>query len=228
MPTELAGHGGGGVWLTITELADRLGVRKSTVSEKVAALTADGLIETKPGKGRTKLVHLASYLRATGQAGDAAKEAGAATRAALAAETALPLADAPPTASNNPTFRDAQTREKELAADLKELELKQRLGELVAVADLAGVAEQAAEQMVAALDRLPTRAEDMAAAVGRDGTAGARAQYKRDARDLRASIAEAFKRLLAISPATAAYEVEALRGDRGVLWGDLDPAEHGR
>ncbi len=224
MQAEHAEPGDGGLWLTITELADYLKVRKSTVSERVAALVADGKLMTRPGKGKSKLVHLATYLTVTNQVGDAAKEAAAKTRDLLAQE-APPAASAAPGA---PTFRDAQTREKELAADLKQLELDERLGRLVAVADLAQVAEEAAEQIVALIERMPIRAEEMAASVAAAGVPGARAQYRRDARDLRAALAEPFKRLLSVSPAFADYEVAALSGNPPpvALWGDLDPAEH--
>lgn len=214
MTTELADHGEGGLWLTITELASREGVGKPTISEKVKALEADGLIKTKPGRGRQKLVNLAQYLTAIGKAGDAAKELAAETRAAE-----VPL-DAP----TQPGYRDAQTRRTQFEADLKELELRQRQGELVAAADLGAAAQTCMEAIVAVLDRLKVRAPDMAAAVGHDGERGARAQYARDTRDLRSAIAEAFNRLLAGFPAAQAAALDAAPAATGPFWGDLDPA----
>jgi len=169
----------------------------------------------------SKLVKLATYLRATNQVGDAAKEAGAETRDLLAeADTA------PTPATGRPELPRCADARKGTRADLKQLELDERLGKLVLIGDLAQVAEEAAEMIVALIDRQATHAEDMAAAVAAAGVPGARAQYRRDARDLRAALAEPFKRLLSISPATADYQVAALDRNGGppvILWGDLDP-----
>src|SRR5579885_3455426 len=152
MTTELAALGEGGRWLTISKLAQREGVGKPTISERVKKLEQDGLLKTKPGKGRQKLVNLAQYLTAIGKAGDAAKELAAETRAA---------AEAPaPESAATPGYRDAQTRRVQFEADLKELELRQKLGELVAVGDLAAAAQACMETIVAAIERLKTRAPD--------------------------------------------------------------------
>jgi hypothetical protein len=209
----------GGLWLSVSGLAKHLGQTKSTVSERLAAL--GDRVPTKPGKGKAKLVHVASYVDATNQTGDPAREAAAETRTAT---DNLPFAP-PPLASESgngdPTYRDAAAREKMLAADLKELELRRQLGDVVEITGLADLAGSIAELIVAAIDRLPIAAEEMAAAVGRDGVPGARAQYKRDARALRATIAEHMRKLLTISPAAA----QVMPTGAVALWGDLDPAE---
>jgi DNA-binding MarR family transcriptional regulator len=213
MTTELADLGEGGLWLTITELAARQGVGKPTISEKVKALEAADLIKTKPGRGRQKLVNLAQFLTAVGQAGDAAKE--------LAAETREDVVEAAPDAPAAPAYRDAQTRKTQFEADLRELDLRARLGELIEVADLVPAAQECAEAIVAALGRQKTRAAEMAAAVGHDGERGARARYTIDERETRLSIVAAFDRMLNnFAPgATVAPARETL-----LLWGDLDPA----
>lgn len=178
-----------GFWLSVTELAKNQNVSKQAIARKLAALEADGLVKTKPGKGKTKLVNVAQYLTAIGQAGNVAQELAAADRAADAAALDAPEANSPP------AYRDAQTRDKELSADLKELELKQKLGEVVPVENLSALATEVAEQIVRVIDRLPAKAQDMASAVARDGEVGARGQYKRDVRELREAIAEALGKL---------------------------------
>ena len=50
-----------GQWLSITELAKRKGVGKSTVSEKVKQLVEAGRLATKHGPGSVKLVSVEQY-----------------------------------------------------------------------------------------------------------------------------------------------------------------------
>ena len=167
-----------GLWLSITQLAELKGVGKGWISERVKALESAGRIETKI-EGRSKLVNLAQYDRAVGETGDAVKEGAAATRA-----------DADD-AEKNPALRDHQARAAQYTADLKFLDLEERLGRLVPVAEVEDAAQKCAEATVRIIDRLPTYADAIAAAVGKDGPAGARAKLKEIARELRSGIAEA-------------------------------------
>lgn len=192
MATELPEHDG--VWLSITELAKFRGVGKSTISEKVADLVAAGLVQTKPApRGRGKLVHLASFLRATNATGDASKEL-------VAAIKAPPADDGDDASPRDSSYRLEQERAKRLEADMRELDLAERRGDLVSIKRLASVAESVAGKIVAAIEQLPSHAEDMAAAVARDGTAGARMQYRANVRELRSAIAELLPELLELAP----------------------------
>src|ERR1700754_2643587 len=113
------------LWLRITELAKREGVAKSVISEKVKAWEAEeGNLVRVRREGRSKLVELGTFLRAKQSTGNAAKEAG------------------------------PQTREKQIAAYLKELELRQRLGQLVPVADVEDAALKAGQAIVTVIDRI--------------------------------------------------------------------------
>lgn len=202
-PTELDG----GLWLPVSEIAERLGVGKSTISEKVKALESEGRIATKPGKGRQKLINLAQYLTAVGKTGDAVKELAFEQRA----EPDTPAApDAPPEAAR---LRDAQTRRAMFDADLKEIELKEKLGALIPVADVQEAQQRAAEAIVRIVERLPTFAEEIAVAVGKDGANGARATLKKIRRDLRQAIADALTAVAdaadAAAEATRATEIPA-------------------
>ena len=199
MATELADLGAGGLWLTITELAKRERVGKPTVSEKVKALEAAGLITSKSGPRRTKLVNLAQYLTAKGNAGDAAAE--------LAAETRGDAPPAEPVPSDKPTYRDAQTRKLQFEADLAELTLRQKLGELVPVAEVEDAAAQFAEAITRVVHRLASHAEAMAAAVGKDGVAGARAHYKENSREILTALADAMTPFTA--PSAIASDIPA-------------------
>lgn len=80
-----------GLWLSISALVHRNGVKQQSISERVAQLEADGLLSTRPGPAWSKLVHVAEYDRAVGQIGGPAKQAGAATKSgAGGAETRDP------------------------------------------------------------------------------------------------------------------------------------------
>ena len=169
-----------GLWLSISEIARQKDISRQAVAKRVDQLVALGKLQTKPGDNGTKLVNLAQYDRAIGETGDAFKEAGAETKAE--AETETPA---------SPALRDHQARAARYTADLRFLDLEERLGRLVPVADVVNGAQLAAEAIIRAIDRLPSFAESMAGAVTKDGVAGARSFYKENAREVRQAIAEA-------------------------------------
>ncbi len=170
-----------GVWITVADLARRKGITRQSVSERVKRLAADGLLNVRQ-EGRSKLINLAQYDRAVGDVGDPAKEAGRDTKAADADPSVDP---------KNSAYRDATTRDRQYSADLKYLELQERLGKLVPLAQIEEAAIRAAEATIKIVDRLPSRSDDLASAVARDGGAGARAVMKEITREMRQAIADA-------------------------------------
>jgi DNA-binding MarR family transcriptional regulator len=211
-----------GLWLPIAEIARIKNVSRQTIAEHVAKLEGAGKIETRPGPRGTKLVNLAQYNLARNEVGDAARELGAETKSFFDGDD-----DAPPSGNftGDPSYRDAQAREKKYRADLAEIEVRQRLGELVPVAKLADDVAKCAEAIVAAIERLPHGADECATAVAREGAAGARAYLKKSARATRVAIVAALQKLVAD---TQGKDDAALPIDEPVimLWGDLDPAAH--
>lgn len=171
-----------GLWLSISEIARQKDKSRQAIAKRVDALVEAGKLKTKPGEGGTKLVNLAQYDRAVGETGDAVKEGAAVTRAEI--ETGAG-------ASESPALRDNQARAAKYSADLKFLDLEERLGRLVPVGEVEDAAQKCAEATVRVVDRLPTYADAIAAAVGKDGPAGARAKLKEIAREIRQAIAEA-------------------------------------
>ncbi|WP_315731066.1 MULTISPECIES: hypothetical protein [unclassified Bradyrhizobium] len=170
-----------GLWLSVSEIARQKGKSRQAIAKRVDALVGEGRLETRPGPNGTKLVNLAQFDRAVGEVGDAVKEGAAETRAEIEAWE-MPA---------SPVLRDHQARAAQYAADLKFLDLEERLGRLVPVAEVRDAGMQAAEAIIRIVDRLPTSAEVLAAAVVKDGPQGARAALKDVARDMRAAIAEA-------------------------------------
>jgi hypothetical protein len=146
-----------GLWLSVSEIARQRGKSRQAIAKRVAELVEAGKLETRPGPNGTKLVHLAQFDRAVGETGDAFKETAAETRAELDAG-----AGADPT---SPALRDHQARAAQYSADLKYLDLEERLGNLVPIAEVKEAGQKAAEAIVRIVDRLPTFAEAIAAPV---------------------------------------------------------------
>ena len=179
-----------GLWLSVSELARARGLAKSSVSARVASLVDKGLIKTRAGVKQSKLINVAAFDRAIGEVGD------------LAHAQAPDLDDAPEMATARPatetasaTYTREQAREKSYAADLKKLDLDERLGKLVTVESVQDGAVRLAETLVRQLDQMAGRADDIAAAVAKDGVLGARGALKTVAREIRESMARELERL---------------------------------
>jgi biotin operon repressor len=173
--------GGGGVWISCAELARRRGVSRAAVSKRIAQLVEAGKIETRRD-GRSLMVELASFDRAVGETGDAVKE--------QAVETAKAQKQPPASAP----MRDAQTERAQYEARLKALDLAERQGAILPITGEHGIeAAAAAVGMTLAkeLDGLTRFADDIAAAVSRDGVAGARRVLKEAGTKIRTSMAQA-------------------------------------
>lgn len=109
-----------GLWVTIAELARLKGISRQSASERIDRLERSRHLSTRR-QGRSRLVELASYDRAVGQVGDAAREIGAEMR-----QDASPAA---PTAG----LRDAQTDRAQYEAKLKALDFAERTRQVIPV-----------------------------------------------------------------------------------------------
>ncbi|KAI93928.1 MarR family transcriptional regulator [Rhodomicrobium udaipurense JA643] len=183
---------GAGLWVSVSDLAARKGVTKQTISERVAKLVRDGLIETRPGPGRAKLVNLAAYDQAVGETGDAAKALGAVTKATIRAQE---QGETAPSSGGDHVLAREQARRAAYEADLAKLRLDEKLGRLLPIEDVEASMVRCAEALTRAFDQLPARADDLAAAVAKDGVNGARAFLKVVARDTRAVLAKEMRLL---------------------------------
>lgn len=199
-----------GLWVSVTELAKLKGLAKSTVSEQVAAFVKDGKLEYRSGKGRVKLVNAAAFDAARGKLGDAIKQLSADTRA----ENSADFAPAAPTAGA--PLRDAQTRKTQYEADLREIELKIKLGEYVPLVEVIEGQQRAAEAIIRVIERKSARAAEVAAAVSKDGEAGARSKLRDIAREERQAIAEALLGLAATAEQIHNAALPAVGGDQQI------------
>jgi hypothetical protein len=84
----------------------------------------------------------------------------------------------------------AKTTVEEYNARLKQLEYEERVRELVRIDDVTRSMVCCAEVIVRELDRLPSRAEDLAAVLSSGGTSALRSALKDVTRELRRTLAE--------------------------------------
>jgi hypothetical protein len=199
-------------WLTVSALARARDVDKAGISRRVARLEAAGALTTRAGERGTKLINIAEFTHAIAMTTDAVREANG--RAAspinrMAAETngrrsaaasQVAEADMGDTPSD-PILAREQARKTMLAADIAQLQLDELKGLLVRAADIDAGAAMQGETLARRIDQmLPEWADELAAVVAKDGTAGLRAALKGKARELRGALAEAFA-ALASTPA---------------------------
>ncbi|MFZ5715769.1 MAG: hypothetical protein ACOY3N_23325 [Bradyrhizobium sp.] len=169
-----------GLWLSVSEIAREKNKSRQAIAKRVDALVAEGKVETRPGPNGTKLVNLAQFDRAVGEVGDAVKEGAAETRAELDA------GDTP----ESPALRSHQARAAQYSADLKFLDLEERLGRLVPIDEVKAGGIRIGEAVVRVLGRLASYAEGVTAVAVKDGVQGARGMLKDIERELRTEIAE--------------------------------------
>jgi hypothetical protein len=163
----------------------------------VARLVDAGKLEVRPGKGKTKLINVAAYDRAVGETTDLSKEQGAATKAAMAGDSG---------ASRDPTFTQHQATRAGYEAELKRLDLEERLGKLRSVEDVEASAIKCGEAVVRIVEDKILRAEELAAAVAKDGVNGARRILKEIVFAEREQIAKAFSELASSADADEVIE----------------------
>lgn len=176
----------GAVWVTSAELAKRRGVSRQAIGKRLDQLEAEGRVVTRR-EGRSRLVDLASFDRAVGDTGDAVKE--------QAAETVRETS-----AKASPAMRDAQTERAQYEARIKALDLADRRKQVLPIAGEHGI-EAAATRIGLALardlDAMVRHADDIAAAVGKEGAAGARRILKEIATRARQTVAASLAEIAA-------------------------------
>ncbi|TIN84342.1 winged helix-turn-helix domain-containing protein [Mesorhizobium sp.] len=159
-----------GVWKSLSEIAAMRGVSKVAIKKRVDKFEADGLVQTRR-QGRERLVDLAAFDKAIGVAGNAYAEQSAATVREEKSE-----ASGPPSA-----LRDAQTEKAQWEARRSALDVSERLGKLVPVAEVETAMVRAGEAIVRAIEQLPSFAGEIMTAA-REGEPALRRKL-RDIKD---------------------------------------------
>jgi DNA-binding transcriptional ArsR family regulator len=170
------------------------GVTRQTIAERLARLEGQGLIRSRRD-GRKKKVRLAEWDHVTGEVTDPARLQAQRTAKGIRGEAPpRPLEGviAGPAGADkekDPTYTAELTRKAGYDADLRKIEIDKQMGRLLAVDDVRAAMERCAEQIVRDIDHIVARADDNAAAVARNGVAGAREFLKTLARELRETLA---------------------------------------
>jgi len=147
------------VTMTIGELAARDGVHLSVMSRRVARLVEKhGLEVERDIRGRVARVALAQYDRLLNRTRDLAQ-------AQDAAEVREPAAGGPFAAA----YAFALAREKQAKADIAEIELRRRRGELVPVEVFRAVVEDIAAGLVTQLEEVVRSVDQVEAAAAAGG-----------------------------------------------------------
>ena len=177
------------VMWTVSEVAARDLVSKQAVSKKVGLLVDIGLTVERDEKGRVKKLNVVEYDRLRGRTDDPSK-AQAPDRAPAGAK---PVDD-------EDSYKEALRTKTWHESERLRLDLEERRGQLVRVDSVTDAVVACATSITAIVDRLPNVADDLVAAVSREGVHGVRVALKQLAAKLRADIAEALTIVAANAP----------------------------
>lgn len=173
--------------LTQSEIASHKGVSRQAISKRAKRLIADGLIDVDSA-GR---ISLAQWDKAVGQTTDPSRFL-ALEMAHSDAREAKESTDSSQE-SLDPSYNRAKARAAHYDAERKEIELRQLKGRLVDIDDLTNAMQDCAGKLVRVIDRLPSRADDLAAAYAREGVQGLRHVLKLVAEEWRELLADEMK-----------------------------------
>ncbi len=198
------------LWVPIGELARRAGIAQPVMSRRIARLVQDGLLETRAGRQGAKLVNIAAYDRVRARTSDGIKSLAAASARTMPSVHIPPLdasqlafGEAPAKADpNEKILSQEQARRVSYQAELARLDLEERLGKLVPINGVVSAAQICGDTIIRALDVYVQRAEEIAAAVAKDGVAGARGVAKQHTIEVRRAIAAAMNAIAAAPPVT--------------------------
>jgi hypothetical protein len=181
------------VMLTVSEVAERDRVSKQAVSKKVKELIDLGLTVERDSRGFVSKLNVVEYDRLRGRTDDPSK-AQAPGRSA-AAPAAKPVDD-------QDSYKEALRTKTWHESERLRLDLEERRGELLRVDAVADAVMSCATTITAIVDRLPNVADDLVAAIAKDGVHGVRVALKQMAAKLRTDIAKALTGIADGAPKT--------------------------
>lgn len=169
-------------WMSLSDLARVKNVSKQAISKRVSRLVDQKALTTREGERGALLVNLAEFDRAAGESTDLIRAQNGRQATKLAAD-------------GDPILTREQARRAAYAADMAELDLKERLGELMPVKDVERSYGEVAAATVEVIDQLSGYADAVAAAVARNGAMGARQELKNIARKMREDLARKLQQM---------------------------------
>lgn len=136
-----------GVWMRVSELAKAKGVTRQSMSERVRKLETAGHLTTRK-EGRSVYVNVPEFDFAVSRNGDAIAEQRINTRTSNLDES-------------SPELRKSQARKAEYDAEMARLKLEREQGRVRDVSDIEQGAINIAIGLVAELDKLPAKANEI-------------------------------------------------------------------
>lgn len=168
------------VMWTVSQVAERDGVSKQAVSRKVRDLAeTHGLTVLRNQQGHIVRLNVAEYDHLRGRYGDPSKLQAPVQR--------------PDVGPHRESYDEALRLKTSYDAEKSRLAVEELKGQLVRVIDLNAALSLAGETIVRIIDGLANEADELAAAVGRDGPHGARVHLKSVVQRQRTSIATALR-----------------------------------
>lgn len=165
--------------MSVGDIARRDGVKPPGVSRRVKQLRANGLQVELDAQGKVKLVNAVQYDELRARFADPSK-----AQAPAQQPTDLPE-------PRSETYDEARRQLTWIEAERAKLKLEAEQKLYVRVEDLEAALADAGETIVEIADRLQQSADELAAAVARDGVSGLRAGLKKLAADFKTDIADA-------------------------------------
>lgn len=179
MTSELT-ESASGLWLTFSELARRKNVSRQAIAKRVLQFEAAGLLETRAGQGRTKLVNVAAFDHAAEEQTDITRDHSERTVRQDGRRAA---------------YNEAMADKARYEAELRRLDLAERLKLVVPVDELENVTMQIGGEIVTALERLPNEADALVTAAMRGGVGQMRTVLRKIVYDQRKQISVALAKL---------------------------------
>jgi hypothetical protein len=184
------------VMWSISQIADRDGVSKQAVSKKVARLVDLGLSVERDSAGHVAAVNVVEYDRLRGRTDDPSK-------------VQAPGREPPPTAPADESYNEAIRQKTWHEAEKRRLELDELKGKLMRVDRVADAVVHCGASTAKICDRLPGAADELAAALNREGVHGLRVALKQIASRQRSEIADALAGIAAAAPKEEPEEADA-------------------
>jgi hypothetical protein len=181
------------VMLTVSEVAERDRVSKQAVSKKVKELIGLGLTVERDSRGFVSKLNVVEYDRLRGRTDDPSK-----AQAPGRADKGAGAAAKPP--EDEDSYKEALRTKTWHESERLRLDLEERRGSLVSVDSVTDAIVSCAGSITAIVDRLPNAADDLVAAVSREGVHGVRVELKKLASRLRSDIAEAMAQVASNAP----------------------------
>ncbi len=187
------------LWISISELAKRAGIAQPGMSKRINRLVSKGLLEIRLGPQGAKLINIVAYDRLRARTADGIRSlAIASTR--NSAPPAIPRSenlDPDDSQLGDPSLAKEQARRVGYQAELAKLDLQERLKELLPAEEVQKAFEVFGEKSIRALERFLSYSDEIATAVGKDGSQGARTVLKKAVHEVRKALAADIQAIMA-------------------------------